>query len=406
MKILYVVHGYGEEVIGGAEAHCRLMAELLAARGHDVTVATSCAKSYVTWQNHYKPGNSVLNRVAVERFAVTKPRDAKAFGLMSQRVLIGYKPTPRYLQQDWLMQQGPVLVGFAEWLADHASEYDVVIGFSYLYWPTFTAMLACRGQVPLVLHPLAHDEPPLHLPLYGELMGAVDGLVFNIEEEAALVQRVFPQVRATSLVLGIGTERDVPADEAAFREFAGLPTEPYLLCVGRVDPHKGSDELFDQFVEYKARRPEAQSLKLVYVGPVAKPLPDHEDVRVLGVVTEKQRRGALAGAHISMHPSYFESFSMALIEAFAARKPAIVNRRCEVLAGQVERSGGGLAVASYGEFEAALDLLLAEDELRSDLGAAGQRFVEERFEWKMLLTRYEEFLERTIHAPDRTEKPS
>ena len=45
MRICYVVQRYGRMIAGGAEQHCREMAERMAARGHDVEVATTCATS-------------------------------------------------------------------------------------------------------------------------------------------------------------------------------------------------------------------------------------------------------------------------------------------------------------------------------------------------------------------------
>ena len=40
MRLLYVVQRYGETIAGGAEQHCREMAERMARRGHHVEVAT------------------------------------------------------------------------------------------------------------------------------------------------------------------------------------------------------------------------------------------------------------------------------------------------------------------------------------------------------------------------------
>ena len=55
MKVALVVHRYGLEVGGGAETLARLIAELL---NDDVelTVVTTCALDYVTWADHYPPG--------------------------------------------------------------------------------------------------------------------------------------------------------------------------------------------------------------------------------------------------------------------------------------------------------------------------------------------------------------
>ena len=63
MRLLFVVQRYGHEVAGGAEQHCREFATRLAARGHHVEVATSCARNYQDWANWYPEGQSELDGV-------------------------------------------------------------------------------------------------------------------------------------------------------------------------------------------------------------------------------------------------------------------------------------------------------------------------------------------------------
>ena len=76
---------------------------------------------------------------------------------------------------------------------------------------------------------------------------------------------------------------------------------------------------------------------------------------------------------------------MALTEAWAQRCPAIVNRRCAVFEGQARRSGGAVPVAGFAELEAAIDLVTSDEQLRDQLGAAGRRYVEERYHWDVVL---------------------
>ena len=50
MKLAFVVQRYGADIAGGSEMHCRQLAERLSSR-HDITVLTTCARDYVTWEN-------------------------------------------------------------------------------------------------------------------------------------------------------------------------------------------------------------------------------------------------------------------------------------------------------------------------------------------------------------------
>ena len=74
MKIAFVVQRYGTEILGGAEYHCRLVAERLADR-HSVEVLTTCAKDYSTWENVYPEGADRVRGVTVRRFATSRTRD-------------------------------------------------------------------------------------------------------------------------------------------------------------------------------------------------------------------------------------------------------------------------------------------------------------------------------------------
>lgn len=391
MRLLYVVQRYGHEVAGGAELHCREFATRLAARGHDVEVLTSCATSHVDWANVYPDGETELGGVRVHRMRTTQLRDAYLSGPLDERVVWGHKPVPLHLEQRWMELQGPLLPDLVPWLVERAPDYDAVIFFTYLYYPTWAGLPAASGLAPTVLHPTAHDEPSLCVRLFDTTFRQPSAFAFSTEEEAALVARRF-RVSRPSAVIGIGVDLDVGAgaDEAGFRETYGLGDRPYLVFVGRVEPGKGSVELFEFFTAYKRRNP--GPLALVVVGSVVHTLPEHPDVILTGFVDEPIRRSALAGALVLVQPSFFESFSMVLTEAWAQGKAALVQGHCDVLKGQVWRSGGGIPYWGFAEFEAAVDRLLHDEALSRELGSSGRRYVEERYEWDGVLDRYERLL--------------
>jgi glycosyltransferase involved in cell wall biosynthesis len=396
-RLLFVVQRYGREVAGGAELHCRQFATRLAARGHRVEVLTSCAVNYVDWANHYPPGTGELDGVTVHRLPVAQERDDRFFEPLNTRVVWGQRPVPLYLQRQWMQAQGPWIPELPAWLVRHAADHDVVIFFTYLYYTSWAGLPAAAAVAPTVLHPTAHDEPALYLDLFRTMFHHPAAFAFSTEEEAALVERRFRPGRPYEVVgVGVEAERHRGHDGGAFRAAFGLGDSPYLLYVGRVDPAKGSEELVEFFTAYKARQP--GPLKLAVVGDAVRALERHPDVLVTGFVDDALKESALAGSLALVLPSYFESFSMILAEAWAHGKPALVQGHCEVLDGQSRRSGGGIPYRGFAEFEAAVNLLVEDGPLRDRLGRAGRRYVEERYAWDAVLDRYERLLHTARRA--------
>ena len=394
MRILFVVQRYGPEVPGGAESLCRELATRLAASAHDVHVATTCARSYADWADEYEPGTSEIDGVSVHRFPVARRRDAAQFADISARVTLGTEPLALELQEEWMRLQGPYTPALVEWLDGHATEFDVAVFVTYLYWTAWAGLRSLAGRIPVLFVPTAHNEPTLRLPLFNLLFALPDAFGFLVEEEAGLVRERFPGA-APGAVLGAGVEvakLDAPDAERAFRDRYGLRDRPYLVVVGRLDSAKGSDELVDYFVAYRDRNPD-RDLVLVVVGEPMLDLGSHPDVVITGFVDDATRRAAVAGAAIAVQPSYFESFSLVLMEAWVEAKPALVQRACAVTNGQVRRSGGGIPYRGYAEFEAAVDLLLGSPDLAATLGARGRRFVDEHYRWETVLPRYERVLQ-------------
>jgi hypothetical protein len=129
MKILYVSMRYGEEIAGGAEQHCREMAERMVARGHEVEVATTCAQSYVDWANVFVPETSELHGVVVHRFANAAGRD-DGFDALHRQLTSSPGPHPLSLQREWMRMQGPYSPDLAAWLDSHAPGFDCVVCFT------------------------------------------------------------------------------------------------------------------------------------------------------------------------------------------------------------------------------------------------------------------------------------
>lgn len=399
MRLLFVVQRYGAEVAGGAELACRLTATHLAARGHEVHVLTSRARSYVDWADHYPAGDEELDGVVVHRLGVDRPRDDRRFGELNRRAVYGRKPAALALQREWMRAQGPSLPELAPWLAREAAGFDAAGFWTYLYRTTWDGLPVAAARTTTVLHPTAHDEPPLRLPMFEGLVRRPDALVCLTPEEQALLHRRFGALPPTAVV-GLGTDLDPPAgDPAAFRAAHGLGDDPYLAYVGRVDPAQGTDELVSFFAAHKAARP--GPLRLVLVGDPVRPVEPHPDVVVTGWVGEAERRAAVTGALALVQPSYFESFSLVLVEAWAQGAAALVQGRCAVLAGHARRSGGALPYEGWAEFSSAVDWLLDDPDLAPRLGRAGRAYVEREYDWDRVVDRYERMLRVVVTRSPR-----
>jgi glycosyltransferase involved in cell wall biosynthesis len=403
VRLLFVVQRYGPEVAGGAEAACRSVAGGLARRGHEVHALTSCAQSYVDWANVYPEGTEEIDGVLVHRLSVSHRRDDRFFGPMNARAVYGGRPAPLYLQQQWMRMQGPEVLGLAPWLTERAQDYDAVAFFTYLYYTTWAGLPVASGLVPTVLHPTAHDEPPIYLQLFDFMFRLPTAFGYLTEEEETLVERRF-HVRRPSAVIGLGVDLEATGDADAFRATYGLGDRPYLLYVGRLDPDKGSDELYGYFTSYKARNP--GPLALVVVGEPVKPMPPHPDVFCTGWVEEETRVSAVTGCLSLVQPSYYESFSLVLAEAWAQSKPALVQRQSEVLLGQAQRSAGAIPFRGFAEFEVAVSLLTSDPQLCAELGQRGRAYVERRYRWDVVLDREEDLLQTAMHMFRQSTSPA
>ena len=390
MQVTFVVPRYGTDVIGGAETAARLLAEHLVARqGWQVEVLTGCAEDFVTWDDVYPAGDQVVHGVSVRRFASAAGRDP-SFHPYSAALLEAPERASLEEAQRWIDLQGPVVPEVVD--AAIASDADAMVFYPYLYYPTVRAIGRVRS--PTILHPAAHDEPALHLPVFTEVFDAADGLVFQTSAERRLVQGLFPVAARHQLLLGLGVD-DPEADRSTGSGGGRRPPplsgdEPYLLCLGRVDRHKGTTLLADLFAAYKVRHP--GPLRLVFAGPVVEVPPPHPQIDLLGPVDEADKWALLQGAVALVSPSSWEAFSLVVAEAWSARTPVLVNAACAATVEHCRRSGGGLAFTGFAEFEGLVELLAADDTVRSTLGERGRAYVDRWFRWPRIVDRYADFV--------------
>jgi len=407
MRLAFVVQRYGLDIAGGAEYHCRLIAEHLA-RHAEVEVLTTCARDYVTWANHYAVGEDTENGVRLRRFPVDAPRDPERFARLTARLFgeaarvepgrVDARAAARASEAEalsWLDEQGPRSSALLRYLEKQGFRYDFVLFFSYRYWTTYHGLRAVPRRALLV--PTAEDDGAYHLSIFPPLFRAPRALVYNSLEERAMIHHVARNEDLPGDVVGVGSEVPNHIDPAAFRRRSGIDG-PFLLYVGRVDLNKGCPQLFDFFLRYRA---EARSpLRLVLIGQSLLDVPADPGIVPLGFRPDAEKWDALAACLAFVMPSRLESLCMAVLEAFWAERPVLVNAKCEVLRGQCKRAQAGLYYATYDEFRESLALLERQAELRATLGRNGRAYFERHYAWEVVEKKYLDLLER-LRAGDR-----
>ena len=389
-RVAFVVQRCGREVNGGAEALCLKVAERMA-RHWRVEVLTTCALDYVTWANHYRPGLESVCGVPVRRFPVAETRDVERFNALSESLMDGIA-SKRPQQEAWMRAQGPWAPALLQFIEANAERYDLFIFFGYLYAQTYFGLPRVARKAILV--PLAHDEWTIHLSMWDRFFSLPRGFIFSTEAELEFLRSRFPRASLDGPVLGVAVERPTDVDPHRFRQ-AHAVDGPFLLYVGRIDPSKGCDVLFDYFARHAEETRDNRTL--ILLGTPVMPIPMHPQIVSLGFVDEQTKWDALAACDLVVMPSPYESLSMAILEAWSVAKPVLVNGDCEVLKAQCKRSNGGVWYRSYEEFSSAV-VVLGRGIYANALGRQGYFFVTRAYQWAAIESGYLDAAARAIEA--------
>jgi glycosyltransferase involved in cell wall biosynthesis len=386
VRLAIVVQRYGDEVVGGAETHARWIAQRLAAR-HEVEVLTTCAVDYLTWENRYEPGPATVGGLPVRRFEVARRRTPEGFDDLSSKVHF-FEHTDAE-ERRWMEEHGPVTPGLLDHLRAHQARFDAIIFFSYRYWTTYHGVQIAPAKSILV--PTAEDDGAVRLRIFRETFRLPAAYAFNSPEEKDLLLRVTGAPDLPGEVVGVGIEDSPVVGAEEIRKRLDVLGD-FVTYVGRIEREKGCSRLFEDFLRYVRER--APHLGLVLVGKPVLPIPIHVNVTHLGVLSDADKLSVIGASRLLVHPSAFESLSMALLEAWKMGRPALVNARCAVLRGQVQRAGGGLYYASYEEFAETLDWLLGHPAEADAMGRAGRAYFETHYAWDVVMAKYQRLLAR------------
>jgi glycosyltransferase involved in cell wall biosynthesis len=172
----------------------------------------------------------------------------------------------------------------------------------------------------------------------------------------------------------LGTAARLPDSVAA-----SLGGSPFVLAIATLEPRKNLAHLVSAFGFLAASHPDLHLVIAGRDGP-ARPavdqaisrLPDdvRERVVLAGQVDDAGRRALLDTARVLAYPSIYEGFGFPLLEAMSASVPVVAAR-----AGSIPEVAGDAALLVEPTDERglaeALDRVLTDDELRSQLVARG-----------------------------------
>ena len=380
MRILHAVQFYPPSV-GGAQEVVRQLSERLAARGHEVTVATTRLAGRA---------QSVLNDVRIEEFDI---RGNAALGIRGE--------VSRYRR----------------FVAEGA--FDVVMSYAAQQWTT-DALLDVIEDVPAVrvlapcgfsgLYRRRYRRYYADLP---ERMSRWDALVFHGSEyrDIELARRAG---LAGIVVIPNGADErefDQPTEGSRrFRSRHGIPRDvPIVLSVGSHTGRKGHPALLEAF----GRLPGEASL--VLVGNPAGRRGCARACRRRAALIHRRSHGsrrvllldppredvvdAYFAADLFAFASEIECSPLVLFEAAAAGLPVVsapAGNSQEIL----ERTGGGTLVpaelcadgdirADPAALASAMSDLIGDPERRRRLGEAGRAAWRREFTWAGVAERYE-----------------
>jgi len=387
LRLAFVIQRYGLEVNGGAEMHCRLLAERLARR-HQVEIFATRALDYLEWRNHYREGTEVVNGIPVHRHTVKRTRNARAFASLSN--LCFHEAHTREEEEAWVRENGPFSPALVKAVARERERFDRVLFYCFRYYHSYHGLPAVKERALLV--PTAEEDPAVHLGIMKAVFNMPRGLVYLTPEEQALVEDASGNRALPSVVIGSGLDLPRPDPALDFRAKHGL-VRPFLLYVGRIDKNKGCLTLFAYFRKF--RQETGAEVDLVLAGRSVISIPDDPHVRHVGFISEEEKVAALGQCRLLVIPSPYESLSVITLEAWKLGVPVLANARCKVLMGQCLRANGGLFYHGYAEFAEALSLLLADDALAASLGQQGRRYVERECSWETIDAKMEDLFSRT-----------
>ena len=375
---------------------------------YDVTILTSCAQDYISWEPVYDIGESIDNGIKIIRFqnnirgtaGQLKYSRRKASGRLLIQKIHRFLGKPLWMEkwfreipitsadhERWLKYQGPYMPSLLEYISANQNEYAAYLFFTALYYPTAMGVQVCPEKSILV--PTMHDEKPSYMSGYKNVMSAPAWILFNTDIEKKFSENLFPIQNNKKRIVGVGIEllKDTYSKNPSLPKKLEIES-PYIVYIGRVDANKGCDVLIRYFLRF--RHETGSLIDLVMVGKKMLKARDSEHIHYTGFVSDENKKDILMNAAALVIPSFFESLSLVLLESMGAGKPVIANGNTDVLREHIEKSKGGWNYFNYFDFKNAITELLNNPQGNIIKGENGFRYVQQNYAWERVLEVYDE----------------
>jgi len=408
VRILHLIQRYWP-VFGGAEVHFGEVSAFLAAQGHQVEVVTTDALDFELF---WDPRRRRLDRledthqgVHIRRFPVHNlPGNMLTYSAL--RRMLWLLSGLRRIPPAWiaaLSRYTPWTPELRRWLATTDEPFDLVAGMNICFEPLLEAGLrfARRRGIPFAIYPLTHlgagAKPGADaLGRFYTMRHQVDTVLRSDAlfaqtpaERDFYVSCGMPASRIVVAGPGVHPEAVLGGDGRRFRQRHDIPAAtPLVLALSAMAYDKGTVHVVEAVRQLWRQ---GRDVELVLIGALLTPFQHYLErlpvadcgrIRVLGPVSEEEKRDALAAADIFALPSRTDSFGIVYLEAWVYRKPVIGARTWGVT--DVIADGEDGCIVPFGDVPALADTIarLADNpELRAALGERGEQKVYAQHTW-------------------------
>jgi glycosyltransferase involved in cell wall biosynthesis len=405
MRILYALTAYKPAWrVGGPVLSVSETAEALAKKGHRVVVF--CSNSNLDGDLDV-PVDRPIDVNGVEVWYCRRAEPIQT-----------WLPFVPYLSRSMGFLYCPAMRGALDQVMPSIDVVDTHMPFVY---PSYAAAHAAfRHRRPLVYHQRGNFHPArlrfrswkkrLYIDLVERpIMRGATILIGLTQAERASFRALGVQTPVEVVPNGVTLPDDRPGARERVQQRWGIePDAPVVLFMGRLHPTKGAEKLLAAFarVHHRLGRavlvmagPDEWRIEAAWNAQVAGGSPV-SNVRFPGMLTGDEKADMLARAELFALPSVGEGFSMAVLEALAARTAVMLSPGCNFP--EVEEAGCGVTIPANEDAmaDALADLLGRPDQVRR-MGEAGRALVATKYSWGAITDRLVAVYERAIKIHER-----